>query len=222
LESDKDSDAQVTYAEFLAAQSRDLLFEFEHQDRNADGIVTAAELGRRSAAGKTRYANSSPRVLEAEHEIDSEIYVPDAVTIADVDVQVSIVKNGDDDLKVRLVGPDGTTAVLYYTSGRKAWSGGPMFRDTIIDDEAPAAPQRLPRPPAHRSFRPQSIGNANMSSLKAFYGKPAKGRWRLIVGNDARYDGGSAGLLQGWALLVKPARTHRASSAVLPTTTGTK
>lgn len=203
LESDRDADRQVTQAEFVAARSADLLFEFEYYDRNSDGMVTADELGRRGA-GKSRYASSSPRVLEARHEIEAEIYVADAVTIADIDVHVSIVKNGDDDLELRLIGPDDTTAVLYYTGSRKAWGGGSIFRDTIIDDEAPTSSQRLPRPPAHRSFRPQSIGRNDMASLKAFYGKPAKGRWRLVVGNNARYDGGSAGLLQGWALLIEP------------------
>jgi subtilisin-like proprotein convertase family protein len=149
--------------------------------------------------------------LEAEHEVASAVFIPDDVLIADIDVQVSILKDGDDDLDLRLVGPDGTTAALYFTNRRKAWGGGRMFDDTLIDDEAPHSGSRLPSPPAHRSFRPQGMGDPQRSSLKVFYGKHAKGTWQLIVRNNARNRGRGAGLLNGWALLVKPASTDTAS-----------
>jgi hypothetical protein len=50
-------------------------------------------------------------------------------------------KDGDDDLDIRLIGPDGTTAALFYNGRRKAWGGGRMFNTTTIDDEAPQATQ---------------------------------------------------------------------------------
>lgn len=203
LESDSDLDSQVTHAEFIAAQPSQLFPEFQYRDRNCDGIVTADELEGRGTLGSIRYTSSAPRVLPAEREVESAIFVPDAFTIADIDVEVFIVKNGDDDLNLRLVGPDGTTAVLFYTSSRKAWGGGPMFRGTLIDDEAPQAPQRLPQPPAHQSFRPQSVGSKTMASLSAFDGKPAKGNWRLMIGNKGQ-NKPAAGLLQAWSLLIKP------------------
>lgn len=208
LEADSDLDGQVTYAEFISTQSSEQVTEFLNQDRDSDGIVTPSELSQQGVAGKTRYRSHGQRVLEAEKEIYSDIFVPDTVSIVDIDVQVSIVKNGDDDLDLRLIGPDGTTAALYYTGSRKAWGGGRMFENTIIDDEAPQHQKRLPRPPSHRSFRPQSIGDPKRLSLNAFYGTSARGRWRLVVGNKGR----SAGLLEGWALLLKP--SHAQSLAV--------
>ena len=203
LESDADLDGQVMMSEFVTAQSRSRLLEFSHYDRNSDGIVTPKECGERGGVGKTRYVSRTPRVLEAQKDVYSEIFIPDRIRIKDVDVQISIVKNGNEYLDIRLVGPDGTTAVLFYTSRRKAWDGGPLFNNTIIDDEAPRSLRRLPSPPSHHSFRPQSMGHPKLLSLKAFYGKPAKGTWRLVVGNKDR----DAGLLEGWALLVKSAST---------------
>ena len=205
VESDANLDGQVLLSEFVSVQPTDKLPAFSHLDRNGDGIVTVNECRRQRGAGKTRYANSSPVIVQANQEASSEIHISEAITIADVDVQVSIVKDGDDDLELRLIGPDGTQAHLYFTSRRKAWGGGRMFSDTLIDDEAPHAAQRLPRPPAHRSFRPQSIGSPDRLSLSAFYGKPARGTWRLTVANKAQNQNNGAGLLTGWALWIKPA-----------------
>ena len=207
LESDGDLNGQVMLAEFIASQTIDRHAEFSHYDRDADGIVTPAECQWTGGAGRTQYVSLGPRVLEAQKEVISEVFVPDEIRILDVDVQVSILKDGDDDLDIRLIGPDGTTASLYYDGRQKAWGGGRMFNNTIIDDEAPQSPQRLPSPPAHRSFRPQSMNDPKKLSLRAFYGKPAKGTWQLIVGNKAQNRGQSAGLLEGWALLVQPAST---------------
>ena len=203
VESDIDLDGQVLLSEFLRSRPEAMTSEFERYDYNADGIVTAHESVSRTAGGKRRYSNASPSVFGANKESYSEVYIDDDWTIADIDVQIAIGKNGDDDIVLLLVGPDKTTVTLYYTSRLKAWGGGPLFEDTIIDDEAPKMTERLRLPPAHRSFRPQSMNHKGMPSLSAFYGKPARGTWRLVVRNKSR----AAGLLEGWALLVKPAQS---------------
>jgi len=87
VESDADLDAQVTLAEFVAAQSHNRLSEFQYQDRNSDGIVTPAELSRHGTAGKTRYVSGGQRVLEAKQVVYSEIFIPEEITIADIDVE---------------------------------------------------------------------------------------------------------------------------------------
>jgi hypothetical protein len=41
-----------------------------------------------------------------------------------------------------------------------------------------------------------------MQGLKAFYNKPARGTWQLAINNKSQV----AGLLEGWALLIKPGK----------------
>ncbi len=199
IESDIDLDGQVLLDEFLKSNPRSATSEFERYDHNRDGIVTADESVSRTAGGKMRFASSSPRVFESGKETYSEVFIGESLTIADIDVQVTITKQGDDDIALLLIGPNGETATLYYTAGAKPWGGGRLFADTLIDDEAPDIPQRLRLPPAHRSFRPQGMKNRRMNSLSVFYGQPARGTWRLVIRNNSRV----AGLLGGWALLVK-------------------
>lgn len=203
VESDIDLDGQVLLSEFIQSRSVSATSEFERYDHNADGIVTANESVARTAGGKKRYSSGSPRVFEAGKETYAELFIDDDVTIADIDVQISIAKNSDDDIELVLVSPDRITVPLYFSGGAKPWGGGVLFADTIIDDEAPEIRKRLPLPPAHRSFRPQSMNNKNMASLSALYGKHARGTWRLLIRNKSRV----AGLLEGWALLVKPAQS---------------
>ncbi|MBC8353842.1 MAG: hypothetical protein H8E66_17720 [Planctomycetes bacterium] len=204
VESDIDLDGQVLLSEFLQSRSAaTATSEFERYDHNSDGIVTADESVSRTAGGKKRYSGGSSRVFEAGKETHAELFIDDDVMIADIDVQVSITKNGHDDIELLLISPDHIMVTLYFSGRSKAWGGGRLFEDTIIDDEAPEIRQRLPLPPAHRSFRPQSMNNKNMASLSALYGKPASGTWRLVIRNKSRV----AGLLEGWALLVKPAQS---------------
>ncbi len=204
VELDIDLDGQVLLAEFLQSRSSSPVTDFHRYDQNSDGIVTADEGRAYSTAGKSKYSNRNPVVLEAESEASSEIFIPDDILIVDIDVNIAITKAGDDDVELLLTGPDGTTAWLYYTSRRKPWSGGRLFEDTIIDEEAPEIKQRLPRPPALRSFRPQGMDDKTLPSLSAFYGQSARGTWTLTVRNKGQNRGKSAGLLQGWTLLVHP------------------
>lgn len=202
LESDLDLDGQVLMSEFVHIQSRNRLSEFQHCDRNADGIVTAKECSHQISRGKLRFFNGSPQVIEGKSTLRSEIMVTGDIMVSDLDVHVRIQKDGDDDLQLRLVGPDGTVATLYHTSRNKPWGGGRLFAGTFIDDEAPQSSGRLPSPPSHRSFRSQGLGNNTMNGVSVFYGKPASGTWQLVVSIEATSAGQNAGLLQSWSLLI--------------------
>ena len=200
LERDVDRDQQISLSEFAPTGRTAAVAEFEGYDHNRDGFITAREAVSRSGGGKLQYAYSQPKLIESGKEVFAEITITDDLTIADVDVYVAIAMNGDDHLELSLAGPDGTTASLYFSNRYKAWSSGRQFNNTLIDEEAPHSRQRLPRPPAHRSFRPQGMLDKQRLSLSAFYGRPARGTWRLVIRNGGRI----AGLLEGWALYVKP------------------
>jgi Ca2+-binding EF-hand superfamily protein len=201
LTSDLDNDGQVHLSEFLRSGRGESIPQFERADRNGDGFVTIKELAAPASDGTLRHASGRPHVIEAERETFTQMLITDDVLIKDIDVQLAIAKHGDDDIELNLIGPDGTRATLYFDARAKAWGGGRLFDNTLIDDEAPEIPQRLVRPPLHRSFRPQGMKTPGMQSLKAFYGKPTRGTWRLAIHNKSQV----AGLLEGWALLIKPA-----------------
>jgi Ca2+-binding EF-hand superfamily protein/subtilisin-like proprotein convertase family protein len=201
LLADLDQDGQVHLSELLRSGRRDLIPQFERSDRNSDGFVTARELASPGGDETLRHASGVPHVIEAEHETFAQILISDDVAIKDIDVQIAVAKNGDDDIELNLIGPDGTRATLYFDARAKPWGGGRLFENTLIDDEAPEITQRLVRPPLHRAFRSQGMKTPGMQGLKAFYGKPARGVWRLAVNNKSQV----AGLLEGWALIIKPA-----------------
>ncbi len=202
LTSDMNLDGQVQLSEFLRTARGGSIAPFERYDRNGDGLVTVKELASPASDGTSRHASGRPHVIEPERETFTNLLVTEDVLIQDIDVQLAIAKNGDDDIELQLIGPDGTRAMLYFNSSTKPWGGGRLFDNTLIDDEAPDIPQRLVRPPLHRSFRPQGMKTPGMQGLKAFYGKPTRGTWRLAIHNKSQV----AGLLEGWALLIKPGK----------------
>jgi len=103
--------------------------------------------------------------------------------VDDVDVRVAITKPGDYSLSLILIGPNGQRVPLYDNPQSLPWNGGPIFGNTLIDDEAPAVKGTLPRPPAVKTFRPQSLGRQGGRGLGTFDGSFAQGSWRLAVRN---------------------------------------
>lgn len=198
LTSDINGDGQVVMSEYLNTMSVDTLADFQGFDRNADGMVTVSELAAPEREIHTRYTNDRAYVIEAEKDIFAQIVIRDSSLIQDINVQIGIAKNGDDDIELTLVGPDGTRAALYFDAASKPWGGGRLFQNTIIDHEAPFYKQRLQRPPAPPVFRPQGAGRKGRLSLDAFYGKSLQGTWRLVIRNKSPVPG----LLENWTLMV--------------------
>jgi Ca2+-binding EF-hand superfamily protein len=203
LTSDLDNDGQVQMSEFLASQSQRRLADFGRIDSNNDGFVTLAELTLLRGARTQRYSSSRGHVIGAEGQTCAQLLITDPLIIGDIDVQISVMKNGDDDIELELISPNGARASLYFDNRSKPWGGGRLLNNTVIDDEAPDYPQRLPHPPLIQTFRPQSMNVKGLNSLKVFYGTPARGAWRMIIRNKSRV----AGLLEGWALLITPQET---------------
>jgi subtilisin-like proprotein convertase family protein len=200
LQGDFDQDGQIQLAEFSRSTPRVPIAEFQRFDRNEDGFVTMKELSSRKGQGVQRYASGRAHVVEARAETFAEVFISDDFLIDDIDVQLAFVKKADDDVELTLLAPDGTPAVLYFDSQKKPWGGGRLFENTLIDDEAPAIAQRMTHPPVHQAFRSQGSTTPGMKGLKAFYGKRSRGAWRLNIRNKSQL----AGILEGWALLIKP------------------
>lgn len=201
---DFDADGQVHLSEYRRLSPEDGFSEFDRYDRNADGFVTAVEASSSVAADVIRFPSTRPAVVEAETLTQVEVLVTEDLTIRDIDLHIALLKNGDDDIELSLTAPDGTRADLYFDTKNKPWGNGRLFYDVVIDDEAPAASQPLARPPLHRSFRSQgSTSQGSISKdkqgLKALYGKNARGTWLLQIRNNSQI----AGLLEGWALLIR-------------------
>jgi subtilisin-like proprotein convertase family protein len=200
LQSDFDHDGQIQLTEFSRSSPRAPIAEFQRLDRNDDGFVTMKELSSAEGQGVQRFVSGRALVVEARTEVSAEIFITDDFLIEDIDVQLAFVKKADDDIELTLLGPDGTQAALYFDSQKKPWGGGRLFENTLIDDEAPALAQRLLNPPLHQAFRSQGSTTPGMKGLKAHYGKHAGGAWRLNIRNKSQL----AGMLEGWALLIKP------------------
>lgn len=205
---DFDEDGQVHLSEYRRLNPQDVFTDFDRYDRNADGFVTAVEASSSVAADVIRYPSTRPAVVEAETETQVELLITDEVTIRDIDLHIALLKNGDDDIALALTAPDGTRADLYFDAKTKPWGGGRLFYDTQVDDEAPVVAQPLARPPLHRSFRSQGSTSKDKRGLNALYGKSARGTWQLHIRNQSQI----AGLLEGWALLIRPTQTSSPSS----------
>jgi subtilisin-like proprotein convertase family protein len=200
LAADENLDEQVQLAEYLRASPQRSTAMFEQCDGNGDGVVTVKELASSTNGIAGDHNCRRPQVIEAGGKTCAEILIRDNGIIRDVDVQLAIAKNGDDDVEIALIGPDGTRADLYFDSRTKPWGGGRLFDNTTIDDEAPDISQKLARPPLPRCFRSQGLKTPGMQGLKVFYGKPANGLWRLVIYNK----GQAAGLMEHWSLVIKP------------------
>ena len=133
----------------------------------------------------------------------SRLTVADGVTIRDVNVHVTASHHTDADVRMTLVGPDGTRVVLFNRRG----GSGNDFAATTFDDEAPNSIWRGTAPFAG-SYRPEYV-------LGAFDGKNAKGTWSLVIDDLFAFDSGK---LSAWSLTVDGASAvaAKAASATTP------
>jgi subtilisin-like proprotein convertase family protein len=118
----------------------------------------------------------------------SVITVPTSLTIADIDVSLSITHTWDEDLNIYLIGPLSAPVELSTHNG----GSGHGYFGTTFDDEA-ATSITNGSPPFSGSFRPEG-------SLSTFDGSNAQGVWSLHVIDDFQIDDGT---LISWTLTLR-------------------
>ncbi len=122
--------------------------------------------------------------------------VPDAVTIADLNVDLSINHTYVSDLRIRLIAPNGTSVQLVNRRG-----GSSDNIRVLFDDEASSSIATVTSN-LSGTFRSEQ-------SLSAFDGLNAQGRWTLEIVDLARLD---AGTFNSLTLRITPAASVAAAT----------
>jgi serine protease len=185
-------------------------------DQNNNGIngeTADFYLAQATLAASGSFSNTNPVSIRDNSTVTSSINVTSEMTIADVDVRVSIVHSRVSDLVLTLISPNGTRILL---SNRRGGNGS-NYSFTMFDDAA-AAPIATGAAPFNGSFRPDNpLGKLN--------GMSAKGTWRIEVKDSAS---GAIGTLQSWSLMMRgsghsftPAPAGTSSSSVASSSTST-
>ena len=138
-------------------------------------------------------AADTPQSIRDFQYTRSYINIPRPLTIADIDVEVSITHSFTADLDAFLIAPDGTRVELFTDVGG---SGRDLSR-TIFDSEA-SVPITSGSAPFRGRFRPEG-------SLAGLYQRNAQGTWTLEIYDDGWMDQGT---LVGWRIVFRegPAR----------------
>jgi serine protease len=158
-------------------------------NRMASAHTTTTTLAAAGTSPKTNASTDAGKWIQDYATVVSTITVADAVTIRDLTVTLDITHTYTKDLRIWLVGPDGTSVKLVGARG----GSGNNFTGTVFSDSATTGVAQAAAPFAG-TFKPET-------SLAAFDGKSSKGTWRLVVEDTSRYD---TGRLNGWSLTVKP------------------
>ncbi len=108
--------------------------------------------------------------------------VPNHVTIADLDIMVTLTHTSVFDLQLFLESPSGRRMLLNAYDLVSGYSRGADYDHTVFDDEADAAIQEG-LAPFTGHFRPRE-------SLSLFDGQDACGSWQLLIYDAAYYDTG--------------------------------
>jgi subtilisin-like proprotein convertase family protein len=137
-------------------------------------------------AGGTYAAHDVPLPIFDLSTTGSVITVSDDLVVSRVMVQVSIQHSYCGDLRLTLVGPDGSEVLLSQANGALA---ADCYSQTYFDD---AAPNRIEQAiaPYQGVFHPQQ-------SLAALTGLGAQGDWALVIHDESS---GDEGELVGWTL----------------------
>lgn len=194
FERDLDEDDQVSMAEFTSDWSEEKIAEFRRLDRNGDGLLTIAEASMAKSLIGGRFSNRDAEPLAPGKTMISELEVDEQITIADLDVQLSITHTHTDHLDGFLIGPDEQRIELFTAVGRH----DDHFDNTIFDDSASTSIDRG-RPPFDGEFAPEAV-RKRQPSLSHWNGKNARGTWQLVISNKR---GDRFGMLHGWGLIIE-------------------
>lgn len=145
-----------------------------------------------TAGPATSYAASDlPRPIPDGGSIVSSVNVGGSGLAKGVTVSLGELDHTyDGDLKVELIGPDGTDVVLVNRRG----AAGHNFVNTVFSDAA-SQPITAGSAPFTGTYRPEQ-------ALSAFDGHPVSGTWKLKV-SDMQL--GDTGVLKAWAPGISPA-----------------
>lgn len=177
--------AAGTYTFTLGTQIADTTGTLIDQNGNgvpnevpADRFVATSSIGGSSAAGRTFSAGGLPVNIPDRASVSVPIVVNQDITVADVNVSLSLSHTYTSDLVIRLTSPTGQTVTLANRRG----GSGDNFTNTLFDDEA-AGTVVTGRAPFTGSFRAEQL-------LSAFDGRNARGTWTLTVQDAAAQDTG--------------------------------
>jgi VCBS repeat-containing protein len=149
------------------------------------------------------YSNTTPKTIKDRAKTTSTISVPDAMSIVDVNVQLTISHTRDQDLDVYLIAPDGTRVELFTDVG----GNGDHFTGTVLDSQASTSITAGSAPFAS-TYRPEG-------SLSVLNNKNALGTWTLEITDDQLL---YSGTLTSWSITVTG--EPMALAAAAPTGTG--
>ena len=173
------------------------------QNRNGKPGETADRYTATTALGgaKTYASTDVGKSIPDRGTVVSRLTISDNVAVRDLNVRVMASHNTTADVRMTLVGPDGTRVVLFNRRG----GSGNDFANTTFDDEAPNSIYRGSAPFAG-SYKPEFV-------LSAFDGKSAKGTWALVIEDLFLFDSGK---LWAWSMTVDGAATAKVAAAATP------
>jgi serine protease len=194
-----------TYTLVIGPDVRDLAGNLMDQNRNGKtGETSDKYTATTTVAGTKTYSSTDVgKTIPDLSTVVSKLTITDNVTIRDLNVQVTASHNNDADVRMTLVGPDGTRVVLFNRRG----GSGNDFANTTFDDEAPNSIWRGSAPFAG-SYRPEYV-------LSVFDGKSTKGTWSLVIDDLFPFDSGK---LWAWSMTVDgiPAATASSTALAVP------
>jgi subtilisin-like proprotein convertase family protein len=117
----------------------------------------------------------------------STLTITEAITISDISVRVNLKHGATGDLRIRLIGPQNQSVVLFNRHGRN----GDNLRNTWFSDSANISISQG-RPPYNGIYRP-------VQSFTIFHDMLAAGKWTLEI-RDTK--GGNVGKLLSWSLVI--------------------
>jgi serine protease len=184
--------AAGTYTLAIGPSVRDLAGNLMAQRVTVSTVLSGAQTFTSTNVGKT---------VADFGQVISTLTINQDVTIRDLSVTVNLSHTYTGDVRMTLVGPDGTRVPLVNRRGGSADN----FTGTVFDDEAGAG--------IWQGVGPFTGGYRPESPLSAFDGSSAKGTWTLVVEDTALFD---TGRLNGWSLTVQGSAGASARQAVLP------